>query len=280
MSGPRTSTTCRCRGGPVGGTSYRGARWVATVSPMSRTQRTSVACSCKSPTTSLLLSSRTWYGSANTFLCWGLGFLSNVIGPHTWKLNQLVKTFVKTFNMCLMLQRGFFLLSSVLKNKSSQQHCMNFQINLMLFIFLLGAVEIVPLFLGHITGKQYPIMSHLQPPINGGGGAAGDTEGSPSGQGAEPGSVEGSTARMSEIERLKEVNHIYISLFHSFIRYDCDFSSRGRCSPMRHLKRCRFHRPLSLRIPPKSRVSRGTPPSTTSWEHCRLQWLPLETFYW
>jgi len=77
-------------------------------------------------------------------------------------------------------------------------------INLMLFIFLLGAVEIVPLFLGHITGKQYPIMSHLQPPINGGGGAAGDTEGSPSGQGAEPGSVEGSTARMSEIERLKE----------------------------------------------------------------------------
>ena len=81
----------------------------------------------------------------------------------------------------------------------------------MLFIFLLGAVEIVPLFLGHITGKQYPIMSHLQPPISGGGGAAGDAEGSPSGQGAEPGSVEGSTARTSEIERLKEVNKTVIS---------------------------------------------------------------------
>ena len=89
----------------------------------------------------------------------------------------------------------------------------------MLFIFLLGAVEIVPLFLGHITGKQYPIMSHLQPPI-GGGGAAGDAEGSPSGQGAEPGSVEGSTARASEIERLKEVKRRkMISFpFPSFIR--------------------------------------------------------------
>ena len=84
---------------------------------------------------------------------------------------------------------------------------MKFQINLMLFIFLLGAVEIVPLFLGHITGKQYPLASQLQPPIGEGGGvAAGDAEGSPSGQGAAPGdSLEGSTARTSEIERLKEV---------------------------------------------------------------------------
>ena len=84
---------------------------------------------------------------------------------------------------------------------------MKFQINLMLFIFLLGAVEIVPLFLGHITGKQYPLASQLQPPIGeGGGAAAGDAEGSPSGQGAAPGdSLEGSTARTSEIERLKEV---------------------------------------------------------------------------
>ena len=85
---------------------------------------------------------------------------------------------------------------------------MKLQINLMLFIFLLGAVEIVPLFLGHITGKQYPLASQLQPPIGeGGGAAAGDAEqGSPSGQGAAPGdSLEGSTARTSEIERLKEV---------------------------------------------------------------------------
>ena len=81
---------------------------------------------------------------------------------------------------------------------------MKLQINLMLFIFLLGAVEIVPLFLGHITGKQYPLASQLQPPIGeGGGAAAGDAEqGSPSGQGD---SLEGSTARTSEIERLKEV---------------------------------------------------------------------------
>ena len=107
-------------------------------------------------------------------------------------------------------------------------HCAYLQINLMLFIFLLGAVvrylflslreraarwnlftllqEIVPLFLGHITGKQYPVLSHLQPPGGGGGGlAAGDPDGSPSGHGPELGSAEGSSARMSEIERLKQV---------------------------------------------------------------------------
>ena len=79
----------------------------------------------------------------------------------------------------------------------------------MLFIFLLGAVEIVPLFLGHITGKQYPITSHLQPPI----GSAGDAEGSPSGHGADPDSVEGSTARTSEIERLKKVRRKAKAIF-------------------------------------------------------------------
>ena len=98
----------------------------------------------------------------------------------------------------------------------------------MLFIFLLGAVvrflvlslregaarcnllslllqEIVPLFLGHITGKQYPVLSHLQPPGGVGDLAAGDPDGSPSGHGPELGSAEGSSARMSEIERLKQV---------------------------------------------------------------------------
>ena len=67
LSGPRTSTTCRCRGGPAGGTSYLGARWAATGSPMSPTLRTFVACSCKSPTTSLRLSSPTWYGRRSMF---------------------------------------------------------------------------------------------------------------------------------------------------------------------------------------------------------------------
>ena len=205
----------------------------------------------------------------------------------TLKLNQCecVKTFKNVLGSINTVALFCGLSSSCVEKLSSQHNCMKFQINLMLFIFLLGAVEIVPLFLGHITGKQYPIMSHLQPPIGGGGGgggAAGDAEGSPSGQGAEPGSVEGSTARASEIERLKEVKErkVISFLFHSFIRFDCDFSSRGRYSPMRHPMRCRCHRPLSLRIPPKSRVSRGTPLSTTSSEHCRLLWPRLETLYW